>query len=120
MSVKILVLEDSMILLKLISSILKAKGYEIIECQSVAEAKAVNEHISMAILDYQLPDGNGLDVAMHLKIKNSSLPMMLLTARGSRVSRQEAVAAGIREYCEKPLSGDVLSAKVAALIGKSV
>lgn len=118
MAAKILVLEDSIVILKLVSSILKSKGYQIIECQSVAEAKAVSDHIALAILDYQLPDGDGLEVARHLKLKNPSLPLMLLTARGSMVSKQDAMAAGIREYCEKPLNGDVLSAKVAALIGQ--
>ena len=105
---RILVLEDSLIVRKLLASLLKARGYEVIECDSVSGAMGQTGNIDLAILDYQLPDGNGLEIAERLRSRRPGIPMFLLTARGSHVPRAVAKKAGIREYMEKPVEPDAI------------
>ncbi len=105
---RILVLEDSLIVRKLLVSLLQARGYTVVECDSIADAKGRLKNIDLAILDYQLPDGDGLEIAERLRSYHPGIPMFLLTARGNRVSEEDAQKAGIREYMEKPIDPDAI------------
>ncbi len=108
MKKKIMVLEDSLIVSKLLSTLLKTNGYEVSEFSSVAEAGRMKERVDLALLDYQLPDGTGLDIARTLRKRSPGLPMILLTARGGEISESEAKDAGIRAFLEKPVDSDEL------------
>ncbi len=105
---RILVLEDSLIVRKLLSSLLQSRGYKVVECDTIAEARGRLKNIDLAILDYQLPDGNGLDIAEKLRTYHPGIPIFLLTARGNRVSKADAQKAGIKEYMEKPIDPDTI------------
>ena len=99
----IAIVEDSLVVRKLLSTILKSAGYRVIECANEEEAKRLG-HVDMAVLDYLLPDGNGLNVAKFLKRKNPAVSLVLLTARRERVSPQEAQEYGIEFYLQKPIN----------------
>ena len=105
---RVLIVEDSLIVSKLLASLLKAKGFEVKECATISAAKENLENLDLAILDYQLPDGSGLEVAEQIKRHHPGVPMFLLTARGSSVSREVATKAGIKEYMEKPVEPEFL------------
>ncbi len=109
---RILILEDSLIVRKLLASLLKARGYEVVECDSVSGAMGKTGNIDLAILDYQLPDGNGLEIAEKIRSHRPGIPMFLLTARGSHVPRAVAQKAGIREYMEKPVEPEAIMSAV--------
>ncbi len=105
---RVLILEDSLIVSKLLASLLKAKGFEVTECTSVSQAKSNLKDLDLAILDYQLPDGTGLEIAEKLKRSQPGVPVFLLTARGSHISPEMASRAGIKEYMEKPIEPEIL------------
>lgn len=105
---RVLILEDSVIVSKLLASLLKAKGFEVTECESVSQAKSNLKGLDLAILDYQLPDGTGLEIAEELKRNRPDIPIFLLTARGSHVSEDMASKAGIKKYLEKPIDPEIL------------
>ncbi len=105
---RVLIVEDSFIVSKLLASLLKAKGFHVRECGTISEALENLKNVDIAILDYQLPDGTGLEVAEKIRRHHPGVPMFLLTARGSSVSRDAASKAGIREYMEKPIEPDLL------------
>ncbi len=105
---KILLLEDSVIVAKLLASLLKSRGYEVIEAVSVAQAMDHLVEADIAILDYQLPDGNGLDVARELRRRKPSAYLILLTARGHSITEREARRAGIDQYLEKPVEPETI------------
>jgi len=108
---KILLLEDSVIVAKLLASLLRNRGLDVIEAASVARAM---EHLDadVAILDYQLPDGNGLEVAKKLRRRKPGVYLILLTARGNSISEKEARDAGIDHYIEKPVEPETILALV--------
>ncbi len=105
---RVLIVEDSLIVSKLLASLLKAKGFEVKECATISEAMENLQNLDLAILDYRLPDGTGLEVAERIKRHHPGVPMFLLTARGSSVPREVASKAGIKEYMEKPIEPELL------------
>lgn len=113
----VLILEDSVIVSRLLSALLTSKGYDVVACDSVSGLGAVNKRLDYAVLDYQLPDGNGLEVARRLKSVQPSLPMMLLTARGGSVPMLEASSLGITDLVEKPVNSDQILGIIKAKIG---
>jgi len=98
----IAIVEDSLIVRKLLSTLLRNAGYRVIECATEAEGMKLGS-VDMAILDYLLPDGNGLNVAKALKQKNPSILLVLLTARQEKINPQEVEACGIKFYFQKPV-----------------
>ncbi len=116
---RMLIVDDSLIVSKLLGTLLRNKGYDVVECSNVAQAMDSRERFDFAILDYQLPDGDGLAIARELIKKNPDIPMILLTARGGRVSEKDAREAGILYYVEKPVNADRLLSLVQAHIGQS-
>ncbi len=105
---RVLILEDSLIVSKLLANLLRAKGFEVRECTTVSEAQNDLSNVDLAILDYSLPDGTGLEIAEELKRRRPDVPMFLLTARGSSIPRDVARKAGIKEYMEKPVEPEML------------
>lgn len=67
------------------------------------------------IIDYFLPGMNGLEVAMALRRRRVSLPIILITTHPNRLLRQSAAAEGI-EIVEKPLLGNLLSERIRAAV----
>ncbi|MEF3168067.1 MAG: response regulator [Deltaproteobacteria bacterium] len=72
----------------------------------------------MTSLDYQLPDGTGLDVARGLRARHPSPPMVMLTARGGSVPMSESISAGVSEFMEKPVDADKILNVIEAGIGR--
>jgi two-component system, LuxR family, response regulator FixJ len=67
------------------------------------------------IIDYFLPGMNGLELALALRARRVSLPVILITTHPNRSLRQTAAAEGI-EIVEKPLLGNLLSERIRAAV----
>ena len=67
------------------------------------------------IIDYYLPGMNGLELALALRERHISLPIILITTHPNRSLRQSAAAEGI-EIIEKPLLGNSLSEIIRAAV----
>ncbi len=115
----IFILEDSIIISKLLETILIGKGYDVITCTSVSCVQALKKPIDFAILDYQLPDGTGLEVAEALRNKKPSLPMILLTARGSQIPTDQLETSGISQVVEKPVDSSAILDIITNSLGTS-
>jgi len=59
-------------------------------------------HFDVVLCGDRLPDGNGLDVVKELMGKNPGIATILMTVHGDEHLKQEAMAAGVRAYLEKP------------------
>ena len=77
---KIVLLEDDLQLQESLTLALNMKNHEVYCLDSVKQAKAINyDNFDLAILDIQLPDGNGIDVCSYMR-KQWHLPIIFLTA----------------------------------------
>ena len=80
--------------------------------RTVKEALSIADEggISVAILDFRLPDGNGLDLFLALRKRNKNLPCVLITSYGSQKLREEAFKLGFTAYFDKPFDNGALIA----------
>ena len=101
----VLLLEDEPLARWVARKALEEAGVEVVETASCEEACRLvdQERFTAAVLDYRLPDGNGLDVARHLRGKESGGAIFMLTAEGDQLGSAELDELGIAVVLDKPL-----------------
>ena len=116
---KILVVDDDPSVVKLLDSILTAKGHAVVKAADGEEAlKQMKAHNpQLLILDIMMPGMNGYDVCRNLKFDSpfKDTPILLLTSRDQEIDPRIGQMMGI-EYYQKPVSRDVLLTKVEKLL----
>ena len=102
---RILIVDDEEDVRLPLRRFLAAKGYEVLEAEGAATAQdcATKQSLDAAIVDFSLPDGNGLDVLRALKGQDASLPVVLLTAHGTIDLAVKAVKEGAEQFLTKPV-----------------
>lgn len=113
MSFQILVVEDDLRLAALLQQELAHDGYRVTVVHNGTDAllKADESAFDLVILDLNLPDFDGLEVAVRLRA-DSEVSILMLTARGDVGSRVEGLYAGASDYLTKPFSVQELRARV--------
>src|SRR5260370_35309578 len=84
---------------------LLGRGYAVLEAESVASVRAVlgQESVDAAVVDFSLPDGDGLDVLRSVKAQDPSVPVVLLTGHGSIDLAVTAIKEGAEQFFTKPV-----------------
>lgn len=114
----ILLAEDDSSLGELIVFMLKKKaGYNV---EWVMEGEdsyyyAINAHYDVLILDWMMPNGNGVEVCRRLRKEGYSGAILMLTAKDSIQDRIEGLDSGADDYLVKPFEIDELLARLRAL-----
>jgi len=108
----ILIVEDDIRQRALLGEFLLANGLKALTAGSCLEAEHIcrTHRPDAAILDYELPDGNALDLMSRLKTIDPSLPIIILTGQGSIPRAVEAVKLGADQFLTKPV--DLATLKV--------
>jgi DNA-binding response OmpR family regulator len=121
MTKKILIADDEPNMVMVISTRLKAHGYEVIEAHDgqMALDKARNEKPDLIILDLMLPKLNGYRVCALLKrdFRYSKIPIILFTAKTGKDDMALGAEVGADAYLLKPYRAEVLLGKVQELLG---
>ena len=119
-SKRILVVEDDKALLPIITYNLEKKGFSVREAKSGDEALLLikEELPDLAILDWMIPSPSGLEICKILRRKKetSSIPIILLTAKGEEEDRVRGLDSGADDYVTKPFSPAELIARINALL----
>lgn len=117
---KILVVDDEVDTVELITFNLRAAGFEVIAAGDGAEAinMARTAAPSLIVLDIMLPEMDGLEVCRHLRRDplTYALPIILLTALSGELSRIIGHESGASEYMTKPFSPRELVSRVTKLL----
>lgn len=119
--IKILVVDDESRMRKLIKDFLEREGYHILEAADGAEALDLfykNRDVALIILDVMMPRLDGWAVCREVRV-NSTVPIMMLTARGEERDELKGFEIGVDEYITKPFSPKILVARVAALLKRA-
>lgn len=123
MSVQPLVLavDDEPGVLRLIKLELTSQGFRVITADNATEAiKLEEEHRpDIALLDVIMPDMSGFELMRRLRDR-TNIPVILLTAKGSDSDKVRGLELGADDYLAKPFSPDELSARVRAVLRRSV
>lgn len=113
----ILLVEDAVDLAQVIIRELEVSGYHVTHAKDGRAALAAERTAAfqLIILDWMLPDINGLEVLRQLRT-HSSVSIMMLTARDSETDRVMGLEVGADDYLTKPFSMKELIARVRALL----
>ncbi|WP_313619344.1 two-component system response regulator PmrA [Pantoea septica] len=103
---KILIVEDDVLLQGGLSQALSSQGYAVDCASSAAEADALlhSAQYSLIVLDLGLPDRDGGDLLRQWRRAGVDLPVLILTARDALSDRVEGLDAGADDYLIKPLA----------------
>ena len=118
----ILVADDNPVSRELISEILEAEGYRVIEAIDGGDAlqKARETRPDLVLLDIQMPVMDGYTVLQELRHDHEfpSIRVVALTAFAMFGDREKALAAGFDGYITKPIKVSALRAEVEDLLGE--
>ena len=117
----ILVVEDEKDTNEAISQYLQYLGYKVISCYDGLEAvnKFREESIDIIILDIMLPGIDGMDVLKEIRKKDSTLPVLMLTAISEEDVQAQSFDNLADDYITKPFSMLILGKRVMALLRRT-
>lgn len=117
---KILIADDEQLMRQLVIDFLRPEGYEILEASDGKEALEIydKEHPDLILLDVMMLGYDGWTVCREIR-RESTVPIMMLTAKGEEIDQLFAYDLGADEYITKPFSPKILVAKIKALLRRS-
>lgn len=118
-SAPILVVEDDHALREAICDTLELAGYRVVAAEDGYQALSLldSQEIAMVISDVQMDKMDGHTLLKHVKLRQSNLPMVLMTAHGSIPKAVEAMREGAIDYLSKPFEAEVLVNMVSRFVG---
>ncbi len=108
--VKLLIVEDDLSFSRILDSFLKKHGYEVALVSSCRAAEKLirGEQFDLFLLDYRLPDGNGLDLLKLIRDLYRDAPAVLMTGFNDVRTVVKAMKLGAADYITKPVNPDEL------------
>ncbi len=116
MASRVLVIEDEPGIVDFLDRGLRAHGYEVATALDgeTGTDMALNDDVSVVVLDLMLPGRSGLEVLRTLHTAKPGLPVIVLTALGDVEHRVAGLDAGAVDYLAKPFSLSELAARIRA------
>ncbi len=117
---KILVVEDEKKMVTVMRAYLEQAGFEVVTTNDGLQALTVFRHDkpNLVLLDLNLPGMDGLDVARTLR-KESTVPIIMVTARAEETDRLIGLELGADDYILKPFSPREVVARVRAVLRRT-
>ncbi len=116
----ILLVEDERAITEPLAEALEREGFNAVVSGTAGGAMeaAASRDPDLVLLDIGLPDGSGLDVCRELR-RQSQVPIIMLTARGSEADRVAGLELGADDYIVKPFSAREVMARVRAVLRRA-
>jgi len=121
---RVLVLDDSKTMLRIISNTLKRVGItDIVTAEDGVEglaeynnAKDNNNMFGVIFTDWNMPNMNGLEFVKHIRGIDQDTPIVMITTEGGKAEVIKALKAGVNNYIVKPFTPQVLKEKISAIL----
>ncbi len=119
--VDLLVVEDDLKVARVLQRSLSEEGFTVDTCATCHEAlvRTAAHPYDLLILDWMLPDGDGVALCRTLRQRGATLPILMLTARGEVADRVGGLEAGADDYLVKPFVLAELVARIRALLRRT-
>jgi two-component system, OmpR family, KDP operon response regulator KdpE len=113
MAARILIVDDEPNIIGTVAPLLRSRGYDVLSAMSGRAAidAADREKPDLIVLDLGLPDIDGVEVCRHVR-QSSSVPILVLSARGAEGDKVNALDAGADDYVTKPFGAEELLARI--------
>lgn len=118
---KILVADDDKNTRRLFTALLQAQGYSVVTAENGEEALAMmdKEHIDLVVLDIMMPKMDGYALTQALREGNSSLPILMVSAKQLPADKQRGFLVGTDDYMTKPVDETELLLRIRALLRRA-
>jgi len=114
---RLLLLEDDDLLGEGLRDFLRAEGHVVDWCTSLADAAALHgEPFDALLVDWQLPDGSGLQWLAARRARGDFTPALMLTARDRVDDRIQGLNSGADDYLVKPFAPEEMLARLRAVV----
>ncbi len=118
---KVLLVEDDVKVARFVTRVLVEEGYVVDHCSTGSDAARLGQTgmYELILLDWMLPDIDGLSVCRELRRAGLVTPILMLTARGEVRERVLGLETGADDYVTKPFEVEELLARIKALVRRS-
>jgi DNA-binding response OmpR family regulator len=118
---KILLVDDEVRMLDLLTLYLAPKGYTCIKMSSAADALHYleTESVDLIVLDVMMPDMDGWDACKEIR-KKYNIPIIMLTARSDKIDVVKGLKLGADDYISKPFDEEELTARIEAVLRRNI
>jgi two-component system, OmpR family, response regulator len=119
-SAEILIVDDDGQILILVAKFLRANGFRVHTARNGVEMAETLKRLSvdLIVLDLMLPGKNGLEICRDLR-RTSSVPIIMLTAKGDETDRIIGLEVGADDYLPKPFNPRELLARIGAVLRRT-
>jgi DNA-binding response OmpR family regulator len=117
---QVLLVEDDLQLGSALSRALQQAGFELVWVRRLADARQqLQQHPAAAVLDINLPDGEGFALLDELRSRGDRMPVLVMTARDELADRLRGLEGGADDYLTKPFAVSELIARLRAILRRA-
>ncbi|MBE0584718.1 MAG: response regulator [Desulfofustis sp.] len=115
METTILLIDDEVSILKLLSAVLRGAGYQVLTGASVAEGRDIlkRNRIDLLVTDINMPEESGFVLIDHVKAHYPKLPIIVATVIDNITEAQQVLESGVYGYLVKPFNKNLVLITVA-------
>lgn len=118
---RILVVEDDKNTRLLMKAVLEAEHYTVVTAENGQEALALmdREHIDLVVLDIMMPKMNGYEFTRLLRENQSTLPILMVSAKQLPEDKHKGFLVGTDDYMTKPVDEEEMLLRIKALLRRA-
>ncbi|MCD7845138.1 MAG: response regulator transcription factor [Oscillospiraceae bacterium] len=117
----ILVVDDDLNTRRLMKAVLEENKYQVYTAEDGAKALEVMEenHIDLVVLDVMMPNMDGYEFTQLLRENQSTLPILMVSAKQLPADRKQGFLAGTDDYMTKPVDEEEMLLRIKALLRRA-
>ena len=116
----ILIIDDEAAIRESLTTLLELEGYDVESAETGGQglARLGNRPFDLVLLDFALPDRNGVEVLREIRDRDPLIPVIMITAYGTVENAVNAMQAGATNFIQKPWDNEKLLADVRAAVAR--
>lgn len=116
----VLIIDDEAAIRESLQTLLEFEGYSVDTANDGMEglARIAERPFDLILLDFALPERNGIEILQEIRERDSELPVIMITAYGTVENAVNAMQAGATNFIQKPWDNEKLLADVRTAVGR--